>query len=181
MSNEKVSFEVADHNYYQCQPGKYTTEIVIQENKEHKADVVQAMNICKARLNYQAKHHDDDKNVPEKAEELCVALNTGDFHAWNEIHCKVQHHHYQWFFNPENIEEVTLFDIMECCCDGVAARLRRTGSPATWSEEYELYKRQGFDDYLAHIMANTFIQIQSLMNLRESEKELSEKESSENE
>lgn len=163
VSNEKIKQAVERHYFQQCEPGKYTTEIVIAENKQHREDVKEAGAIAKSIFNYQIRFHDMDKNDPNNAEVLCRALNEGDFKDWNQIHCMNQHHHYQWFFNPENKEEATLFDVLECCCDSVAARLRRTGSVATREEEYEIFKAQGFDEYWANLMANTFMKIQTLM------------------
>lgn len=140
----------------------YTPEIVIQENKEHKEDVCLGSKICSAILNYNAKKHDDDKNQYEYAKELSNALNTGDFKKWNEMHCMKQHHHYQYFLSPE-CEDVTIFDLLECCIDSSVANLRRTKTIKSYREEYEHFKRQGFDDFLAKAMANTFIKIQTAM------------------
>ena len=163
-NTNKYNFELADKNYYQCEPGKYTTDIVIEENKQHKTDVWKAMNVCKSILNYHAKHHDDDKNIPENAEILCRALNEGDFTEWNKLHCEKQKHHYQYFLRPD-CKDVTLFDIMECAADCVAASMRRSGKIRSWEEEYETFKHQGFDDFMAKVMANTFMMIQALLEL----------------
>ena len=151
-----------NYNFYQCKPGNYTPEIVIEENKEHKADIMKGLQCCEAILNYQCKHHDDDKNEIENAEILCNALNTGDFKKWNEMHCMKQHHHFQYFLKPD-CEDVTLFDLMECAIDSTVACLRRTGEEKTYEEEYKMFKDQGFDDFLAKVMANTFIRIQKLV------------------
>lgn len=158
-------FSQADINYYKVDPGKYTVDTVIQENKQHKEDVLNVMNVCKGILNYQARNHDNDKNDPEKAKVLCKALNEGDFTEWNKIHCMTQHHHYQYFLR-EDCKDVTLFDIMECAADCVAASMRRTGKIRTYEEEYETFKHQGFDAFMAKVMANTFIKLQDLMELK---------------
>lgn len=150
------------NNYFSCEPGSYTPERVIEENKIHKKQVIQTVNITKAIMNYRARHHDNDKNILENAEVLSTALNTGDFKKWEEIHYLNNRHHYQWFLNQENLDKVTLFDFLECCCDNVAARLGRKGEPATWEEEYRIYIQQGFTEFQAHIMANTFMEIQTL-------------------
>ena len=42
ISNEKIKQAVERHYFQQCEPGKYTTEIVIAENKQHKEDVKEA-------------------------------------------------------------------------------------------------------------------------------------------
>lgn len=141
---------------------KYTKEKVIKENEQHKKDIIEAVEIYKALLTYQANHHDDDKNIPEKANILAHALNTGDFKQWNEIHCKNKMHHFQCFFNSS---ETTLLDLVECACDCVAASMRRSGKKKTYKEEYEYFIRQGFDDFMAMVMANTFIKIQDILNI----------------
>ena len=144
----------------------YTTERVISENKIHKEDVKQAIDICKAIINYQGNKHDNDKNEPENAEVLALALNTGDFTKWNEMHCMKQMHHYQCFMQSD---KTTLFDLMECCADSVAACMRRKGENHTVEEEFEIFKRQGFDDFLAKVMANTYVEIQKYMILNNDE------------
>ena len=156
-------FSLAEHNYYSTQNGEYTKERVIEENRQHKLDVQQAGDIFKSYFNYYLKHHDDDKNIPENAEVLAKAINTGDFKEWGEIHYLNYSHHYQWFFNKDNWDGISLFNLVECCCDNVAARLRRTGTESTFEEEYEIYLRQGFSDFEAHMMANTFILIQEFL------------------
>ena len=44
----------------------------------------------------------------------------------------------------------------------MAARLGRKGESATWEEEYRIYIQQGFTEFQATVMANTFMEIQSL-------------------
>lgn len=145
-------------------PKDYTPEIVIKENKIHQSDVRHGINICKSVLNYRARHHDEDKNNYENAVELSRALNTGDFKKWNEMHCMIQRHHYQYFMSPD-CKDVNLFDLMECCVDSTVANLRRTGNYRTFTEEFERFRSQGFDDFLARIMANTFIYLQENVDL----------------
>lgn len=143
---------------------KYNKERVIKENEIHKEDVMKAVSLANTFLSYQGEHHDDDKNIPEKAEILATALNTKDFTRWNEIHCMKKSHHYQYFFG-EGKEKTTLFDLVECACDCVAANMRRTGELRSLEEEIETFERQGFDEFLARVMANTFIMLQENLRL----------------
>ena len=58
---------------------------------------------------------------------------------------------------------------MECCADSVAACMRRKGENHTVEEEFEVFKRQGFDDFLAKVMANTYVEIKKYMILNNDE------------
>ena len=89
-------------------PGEITGEMVIKENQTHRDDIMNGMDLCSAILYHHAKKHDLDKNVPENAEVLAKAINTGDFTDWNEIHC-YKHNgnlHRQW-------DEAVLLDVKD--------------------------------------------------------------------
>ena len=147
-------------------PGEITGEMVIKENQTHRDDIMNGMDLCSAILYHHAKKHDLDKNVPENAEVLAKAINTGDFTDWNEIHCYKQMHHYQCFMQSD---KTNLFDLLECVVDGVVANKRREGQEKTFDEEYKFFIEAGFDEFMAKGMANTFMSIQKLIRLEKAE------------
>ena len=138
----------------------FTKEKIIQENEIHRKDILNSINICKAMLNYKAKKHDLDKNIPENAEILANALNTGNFEKWNLIHLEKQTHHPECYHKNEN---KNLFDLLEMVCDGCVANYRRNNKKGTRETEQDFYKKKGFDEETSLAMANTFIIIQDLL------------------
>lgn len=159
--NNELSQDNKNENFLHPEfPGQITGEMVIEENQIHKADVYKGMQLCYDILKFQAKHHDLDKDVPENAEILAQAINTGDFKEWNERYCYKQMHHYQCYMQSDI---TTLFDLLESVVDGVVANSRREQKFRTYEEEYEFFKRAGFDDFMCKVMTNTFMMLQKIV------------------
>lgn len=140
-----------------------TAEQVMEENKIHKQDVQEAMEVGCAILTYRGEHHDLDKDKPENAKILAEAINTNDFDYWNELHREKKPHHFQWMNTHPT--EVTLFDLMECCADGCVAYMRRDNVEHTLKDEIEFFKQNGFSDMMSTTMANTVMIFQDMVKI----------------
>ena len=66
-------------------------------------------------------------------------------------------------------DKTNLFDLLECVVDGVVANKRREGQEKTFDEEYKFFIEAGFDEFMAKVMANTFMSIQKLIRLEKAE------------
>ena len=150
---------------------EYTKEQIIQETWEHILDVMCATVKVKDALTIRAVDHDRDKLIPENTQILADALNSGKWEEWNKIHMEKQRHHIEWMFNNLNQSGCNLFDLIESVIDGVTANYRRNGGNATYESQFAFYKRKGFDDTLATILANTFMEIHEMFveSFKESE------------
>lgn len=142
-----------------------TAEDIIKENKVHREDIKSAMDIASAILEYKAHIHDLDKDDEYNAQILADAINNDDFSEWAKIHYTSNPHHTQYIM--QHLNEINLFDLMECCADGCVAYMRRNHATHTKEEEVEYFKNRGFTDVESVVMANTVLLLQNTIKINE--------------
>ena len=141
---------------------KYTIKRLQKENKEHYDDVNNLIDYTCDILRERGKKHDYTKNDPKNLSVLRDCLNKErSWEEWDKIHMKVEDHHPEFF---EFLSDQNLFSLMEQVIDGCSASLRRGNFiAADWQSQYGFYKRKGYDQMTASILANTFMIFQARM------------------
>jgi hypothetical protein len=117
-----------------CDWSKVTKEQLLQQSKQHIADVYHAISFFQDMLFIVKYDHDYTKisHIDEFHKDFSCGFKTQD---WYDMHKATERHHLE---TPDGIrDDVNLIDVLECVADCVMAGMGRSGSvrPSNISDE----------------------------------------------